>query len=79
MGDEDALAELDGQFDEVSAPEVTDYSALSYVDLVNEFHRIRQALLDIGEMLSPRTAAGRELHSQRGAVMVALANRKGFR
>lgn len=73
--DDEILNQLESQLGEIEV-EGTDYTKLDYVELVDEADRLRERLLDIGEMLAPRTAEGRELHSQRVAVIVALARRK---
>lgn len=61
----------------VAVPDVTDYTAMSDLDLLNELADVREALYDRNEMLSPRTQEGRELHSRRTALLLALRARHG--
>lgn len=68
------VADLD--FDIEVPEDVVDVTALNDVDLSKLHTRNRQQLLELGEMLAPRTDAGRVLHSERVSLMVEMRKRR---
>lgn len=61
----------------IETPEdVVDATALSDPDLAVTLSRCKQELLKLGEMLSPRSERGRELHSERVSLVVEMRRRK---
>lgn len=57
---------------EVDTSEVFDYSSLSDVELFNRFLEVDDRLRELKELHFPHTPQGRELHSQRVAIVVLL-------
>lgn len=48
---------------------------LDEVELSRRFNSVKQELLQRGEMISPKTDTGRELHSQRTAYILEMRKR----
>ncbi len=72
--DDDLLRALDAELADVEIPDVPDYSGCDYMELMGHANRIRERLLELHEMLAPRTDEGRDLHIQRGAARSAMDN-----
>ena len=56
--------------------QATDFTKLSNLEISTMFNDVRNDLITMGEMLVVKTDAGRELHSQRTALLVEMAKRK---
>lgn len=54
---------------------VESVTMLDEVELSRRFNEVRGELLTRGEMISPKTDTGRELHSQRAALLVEMRRR----
>jgi hypothetical protein len=84
---DDPDAVLAGLFEQLDldASDVTDFSKLSDVQISERFNEVRDRLNDLGEMhrdsqLNPKPSSpeGRELHSERAALLVEMS-RRGMR
>lgn len=51
-------------------PQPIDVSGLTDLELGALYHKVRQELLDRGELMHPTTEHGRELHGLRGALLI---------
>lgn len=75
--DEEALfAEIAGVLDGVDTTGTLDVTQLSTTDLLTKQDELTERLIEIRQLLEPQTAEGRELHSQRSAVVVELHRRR---
>jgi len=70
--EKDILAGLEFDIDVSKDVNVT---VLDSMDLLNLFQAQKNILLDLGEVLSPRTQAGRDAHSLYGACRIELTQR----
>lgn len=61
------------EFDE--PPEVVDVNALDTVALSTLYNDIREELMELEEMLEPKSDRGRELHSIRAACVIEMRKR----
>ena len=70
-------ASIAAQLGDVEIPtDVEDLSELNLLELTNRLEELDAELKSIGELLQTTTECGRELHSRRTAVIVALKTRK---
>lgn len=69
---DDIVAGLD--FDTVE-DDILRVDQLDDLNLAVKHKEVRKALMDSGEMLDPKTDTGRELHSQRVALIVEMRRR----
>lgn len=76
MTDDSGLfAQLEGIFDTVDNEGVINYTEWTDEALLDEYHEVMDEIREIAEVLSPRTQQGRDLHSQRYAVLLELQKR----
>lgn len=76
MNDDDVLAGLAAQLDDIEVPDdVVDYTLMSVYDLVALRAQVHDRLYAIGGMLQPNTQEARDLHSTRTAVLLELRRR----
>jgi hypothetical protein len=76
VSDDDILAALEADFGEIEEPEVHPVTEWTPLELMDSLESTEEALRAMGELLSVRTAEGRRLHSERGAIVVELRRRK---
>lgn len=76
--------EIDDQFRalteglDAEIPPPTDVVSVCMLDelgLSRRFNEVRQALLNMSEMVDPKTEKGRELHSERAALIIEMRRR----
>ena len=67
------LAESLGELEEPT--DVVDVSKLSIAQLLARFAQVRQALYERREMMEPTTQLGRDLQSERVALLLEMNNR----
>lgn len=73
---DDDLAALDAQLADITEPaDVVDFTGCTWGELAAHKFRIDDRLGDLREMLAARTEEGRELHSQRAALIVVMRER----
>lgn len=54
---------------------IIDYTKLETIELSRRLNHIKQELFDRKEMMDPRTDEGRDLHSERAAILIELHKR----
>lgn len=75
MGNDD-LASLESQLADIGPPaDVVDFTGCTWAEMCNHKYRIDDRLYELKEMLAPRTDEGRELHSERAALLIAMRSR----
>ncbi len=79
MDNDDLFADMAAQLADVEIPTETDYASWSMPELIDELSRLDEVLMARSELLAPTTQEGRELHSQRGAIVVIMHRLKGTR
>lgn len=52
------------------------YASLTDLELMLAYDSVRTQLLDLKEMINPKTREGRDLHSERAAMLVEINRRK---
>lgn len=73
---DDDFASLAAQLADITPPtDVIDFTGCTWGEMATHKHRIEERLYELKEMLSPRTDEGRELHSERAALIVAMRQR----
>lgn len=78
-GDDSVLAAMAAQLEGIEAPtDVENVQDLPAPKLTQQLQDIDRTLSKWGELMSPRTEQGRELHSKRVALLVELS-RRGLR
>ena len=60
---------------EIEVPETKSVQDMSKFELGETLHDTRQKLIDMGEMMIPKTEEGRELHSLRAACLIEMKRR----
>lgn len=73
--DDDPFAEFEKQFEEQDLTDTLDFSTLTDLELLSRFSDVRGELYKIQEMMDPRTDRGRELHSERLALLIIMRSR----
>lgn len=70
---------VEGLEEELDLPDVSSVVSVALLDeleLSKRFNEVRNELLQRGEMITPTTERGRELHSLRSAYLVEMRKRK---
>ncbi len=75
MLEDDPFAEFEKQFSDLDLSDTVNYKALTDIEVLDHFSDVRTRLLDLGEMMEPKTVEGRELHSKRVALLVIIRER----
>jgi hypothetical protein len=73
--EDDLMARLEAEMGEVDTSDVEDVTRLEKGELLRRHARVERELRAMGELLQPRTDAGRALHSQRAAHLIELRRR----
>lgn len=63
--------------DEDEVAKIVDVTTLSLPELIHRQVEIDDELKSLMELHFPRTERGRELHSQRAAIVIALSHKRG--
>lgn len=74
----DMFAQFEAQFDEPDLEDAIDLSKLTDLEISTMFSDVRRDLLASEQMMNPTTERGRELHSQRAALLIEMS-RRGMR
>jgi hypothetical protein len=76
MNEEDLFKSLELQMADFEFTDAEDFSKMSNRDLILRLEEIDGELYQLGELMHPKTQAGRDWHSMRAAVVVALHQRR---
>ena len=70
------FSDMEKQLADIQMPDVTSVSVLDDAMLLKRYRDLTEELKDRKEALRPTTQVGRDLHSQRAAMLVELKRRR---